>query len=370
MTNTPRVLSLIGDENGCTLWRTWGPFTELQKQGVFAHWKHKDDPELISPAFVAKVPANFDAVILPRLSWQDHEAGQRYIRSLHAVGMAVILEVDDDVFSSAIVGRQKATTEPLKLLEQLEQDRLDRIIVLQQCDGVTVSTPRLATVVRTLTDRPVRVVPNAIDAPWWRDVLRGVRRVVPPLTVGWAGGARYPEDLTAVAEAWHNLARRYPEVTFVVQGHMAEVLIDAVPEDRCRRLPWLPVAEYPRAMVNIDIGCASVADKHFNRAKTPIKLWEYTLAGAAVVASPTLYGPAIEDGWDGLIASTAKEWETQLARLVESPDMRRFLRRAQRKRIMERHTLAKNAWRWPDAWASILADFHARQAGTLTEVAA
>ena len=42
------------------------------------------------------------------------------------------------------------------------------------------------------------------------------------------------------------------------------------------------MAEYPRALRNIDIGCASVADNHFNRCKTPIKLWEFTLGGAVI----------------------------------------------------------------------------------------
>jgi glycosyltransferase involved in cell wall biosynthesis len=206
----------------------------------------------------------------------------------------------------------------------------------------------------------VEVVPNAIDVRWFRETLRGVHRVVPPLTIGWAGGARYAEDLVPVAAAWSRIAQRFPEVTFVVQGHMAEVLIDAVPADRVRRLAWLPLEHYPRALLNIDIGVCSVAPRPFNVSKTPIKLWELTLAGAPCVVSPTLYGPYVTDGEDALVAETADEWEHALARLVEDAGLRRRLRRAQRHRLACEHSLEQNWWRWPNAWAAILERYRAR----------
>jgi hypothetical protein len=43
----------------------------------------------------------------------------------------------------------------------------------------------------------------------------------------------------------------------------------------------------------VDIGCCAVADTPFSRAKTPIKAWEYAAAGAAVVATPALYGGCV-----------------------------------------------------------------------------
>lgn len=357
----PRVLFLIGDETGCSMWRVFQPCLELQKRGVFAHWKHKDDPETVSTDFVARIPFNFDAVILPRISWPNHEDGERWINALHRSGVAVIYEIDDDVFSPSIVGRQYAVhdEERAKGLAQLEKDRLDRTACMQLCDGVTVTNRRLATIVRQYTDKPIVVVPNAIDTRWWRAVLRGARRVVPPLTIGWAGGARYPEDLTQVAEAWSRIAARYPEVTFVVQGHMAEVLIHAVPEGRCRRLTWLPLEEYPRGLLNIDIACCAVAPKLFNTAKTPIKLWEFTMSGAVCVVSPTLYGPVAEDGEDCLVAESADEWEAALSLLIDQPTLRKHLWRNQRRRVAAEHSLEANWWRWPLAWQAIVENYRA-----------
>jgi glycosyltransferase involved in cell wall biosynthesis len=362
----PRVLALLGDETGCSLWRVWSPFAEMQRHGVFAHWKLKDDPETIAPDFVAKVPLNFDAVLLPRLAWTPVEVGQKWIDTLHRVGLCVIYECDDDVWSPSIVQRQYAVhaTERAKGLEQLELDRQARIAAVGMCDGVTVTNRRLATIVRQYTDAPVEVVPNAIDVRWFRGTLRGCRRVVPPLTIGFAGGARYPDDLIPVGEAWARIARRYPEVRFVTQGYAPEALVGDLPSDRVTCLPWLPLEEYPRAMLNIDIGCASVAPRPFNTAKTPIKVWEYTLAGATVVASPTLYGPYVADGEDGLLAETADEWEAALSRLIEDAALRRRLWRAQRRRVAREHSLEVNWWRWPEAWSRIIETYRSQPAAS------
>lgn len=366
MSETPRVLALVGDESGCSLWRVWQPYAELARRGYVAEWCYLDDMPKVFNQIALGV---YNAVVMPRLFWRGWaSSGQQWIDRLHAAGLAVIYEVDDDLFSPQIVGRQHATTEPDKSLEQLEVDRRYRIAAVRRCDGVTVTNELLARIVKQYVDTAVCVVPNYIDVRWWRSSLRDVRRLVPPLAIGWAGGARYEEDLEPVAEAWHNIARRYPHVTFVVQGYMADTLVDAVGVDRCRRLPWAYVeprgsgiaSDYPIAMRNIDIGCASVSNVHFNHCKTPIKLWEYTLAGAASVVSPTLYGAVATDGQDALVAETAAEWTDALERLVLEPDLRRRLWRNQRRRIAEQHTLEHNAEMWLGAWQVIIDDYRHR----------
>ena len=46
------------------------------------------------------------------------------------------------------------------------------------------------------------VVPNAIDVPWFRRVLRGAQRRTDGMTIGWAGGIRPDRDLAEMAQAW------------------------------------------------------------------------------------------------------------------------------------------------------------------------
>lgn len=360
--NGPRVLALTGLETGPVLWRIYQPFTELQARGYGAWFRDKDDPEMGTLEWAYLVATRVDAISIPRFFWHDHAVSRDWVRTLHNAGVAFIYDLDDDAITPTFGARQQATTERDKSLAELEQDRRDRIAAMRLCDGVTVSTPELAAVVRQYVDSPVIVVPNAVDIPWWRQTLHGARRQIPPLTVGWAGGARYPEDLVPVAEAWHNVARRRQHVQFVVQGHAAAVLLESVPADRLHMIPWLDLAEYPRGLRNIDIGCCAVADTHFNRCKTPIKAWEFTMAGAAVVVSPTLYSQAVTDEEDGLIADAAAEWEAALIRLIDEPALRRRLHRAQRRRVATEHALHRTVLNWPNAWATILEHFRQRRA--------
>ena len=98
----------------------------------------------------------------------------------------------------------------------------------------------------------------------------------------------------------------HPDVTFLVFGHQPYVISEHVPERRLKRLTWMPQHEYPLGLVGVDIGCCPLEDRPFNRCKTPIKAWEYALSGAAVVASPTVYGQCISSSFNGWLGTTAR----------------------------------------------------------------
>ena len=62
----------------------------------------------------------------------------------------------------------------------------------------------------------------------------------------------------------------------------------------------------------------------------------------------------IGHGVDGLIATTADEWEESLAWLIDHPQRRQWMAKALRRKVMAEHTLEKNVWKWPAAWERII----------------
>jgi len=346
----PSVLALAGDMTGPTLWRCLQPITALEKAGYPCGWDrmHNDAIGTIAPMY--------DGYLLPRISWppEHRRLAEAWFASIRAVGKFTVYDCDDDIFTAAESHRRVELdwTEG-KSFEQLEAERFERIWAMQQCDGVTVSTQRLATIVRSFTSRPVIVVPNAIDLPWFRSVVQATRRHIPGLTIGWAGGRRHDRDVEDMASAWGRIARRYSAVTFVVQGHQPDVIREQVPADRLVTLPWMPLETYPAGLREVDIACCSAADTPFNRPKSPIKCYEAAAAGAAVVASPTLYAGTVDHGFSGFIAESAEEWEDALSQLIERPALRSMMARRLLRTVEKRHTLAGNMNRWPDAWARI-----------------
>jgi glycosyltransferase involved in cell wall biosynthesis len=352
------MLGLVGDRSGPSLWRVLQPFTALQAAGYPCGWDRKDAPGIgeIAPAF--------DGFVLPRMSWPSPQRriAEAWFGALRAARRFVVYDADDDVFTSQLSFRTiELGWSEGKAFPELEAERFQRIWAMQQCDGVTVSTQRLATVVRSYTDKPVIVVPNAIDVPWFRRVLGATTRAQHGLTIGWAGGRRPDADLAPMAAAWGRIAARSPDVTFVVQGHVPAVVTEQVPAERLVLLPWMPLERYPAGLVEIDIGCAAVVDDRFNRCKSSIKAMEYAVAGAAVVATPTIYSQILEHGKTGYLAETADEWEHALSELVSRPALRSMVARRLLRHVERRCSLTENLWRWPRAWQAIAEDARSRR---------
>lgn len=347
----PSVLALVSrDRTGPDLWRVLQPITALEKAGYWCGWDFKDNHLLgsIAPAF--------DAYLLPRISWQvgQRRLAEAWFTGIRKAGKLAIYDADDDVFTSAETHRRvELGWMEGKSFEQLEAERFERIWAMQQCDGVTVSTQRLATIVRSYTSKPVVVVPNAIDLKWFRDIVRQTKRQIPGLTIGWAGGRRHDRDVEQMAEAWGRIAHRFPDVRFVVQGWVPPIILEHVGRDRLSILPWMQLERYPCGLAQIDIGCAAAADTPFNRPKSNIKAMEYAAAGAAVVASPTLYAGLVDHGLSGLLADNAAEWEDALAVLIEQHATRKMMAKRLLKTVAKHHSLAGNLFRWPLAWQAI-----------------
>lgn len=352
----PSVLALVGDKSGPTLWRVFWPFTALQKAGYRCGWDFHSAPG------IGTIAPSFDGYVLPRMSWPPSQRpmGEAWFGAVRRAGKFVVFDADDDLLTAEITRRAVAMDwTDGKTFAELEADRFERIWAMQQCDGVTVSTQRLATVVRSYTNAPVIVVPNAIDLPWFRRVLRATRRQTQGVTIGWAGGKRPDSDVDTMAEAWGRIAQRFPDVRFVVQGYLPPVIAQRVPNERLVILPWLPLERYPAGLVEVDIACCSVADTPFNRAKSTIKAIEAAVAGSAVVATPTIYGQLIEHGVTGYLAETVHDWDASLASLVSSEATRRIMARRLLRVVERKCSLAVNLHRWPASWQTIAE--HARE---------
>jgi glycosyltransferase involved in cell wall biosynthesis len=363
----PSMLALVSDLNGSALWRVLWPMTALQRAGYRAEWD--SNAALLVGALSVSPASPFDGYVLPRMSWPTaaRPLALRWIEAIHDAGRFLVYDLDDDMLTSSDTYRRiELGLTSGKTFDQLEAERADRLWALRQCDGVTVSTKHLAAIVRSFTARPVIVVPNAIDVPWFRSVVRATRRQIPGITIGWAGGARADRDVEAMAEAWGRIAARYPGVRFIVQGHVPEVIVDEVWRDRLAILPWMSLERYPCGLAQVDIACCSVGPTWFNASKSPIKAMEAALAGSAVVATPTLYGQLVEHDVTGLLATTVDEWETALAALVERPSYRAILARRLVRHVERRWSLTENLGAWPAAWQTIAEDARSRRGRLVT----
>jgi hypothetical protein len=376
--DAPSVLALVPEVDAITTpWRIQSPLHALQEVGYPCAWRviTADDAGLLLQLTQERYRP--DALLFQRAwftRWDD--ALSRWGTALRRAGTALFMDTDDNVFDPRLPARIQTlyagSGEACPYAPRAsEEQRGGRVAALHAMDGVTVSTPALAVAVRQhiRPGTPVLVVPNAIEPARYLKARKVWRELPRPRgggpVVAWVGTGRSRRDFkeTGIAEAWGRVARRYDRVTFVTVGFAFGRFDRHLPTGRLVNLgPVLP-AQYPDALATFDIGCCPLEPGWFNECKSPQKAWELALCGAAVVASPTVYGDDpgyVEHG--GLLAEGVDAWEHHLSRLIESAEERRARADALASWVVAERSLETTLWRWPASWRTI-ADQATRRPG-------
>jgi len=93
-----------------------------------------------------------------------------------------------------------------------------------------------------------------------------------------------------------------------------------------------------------DIGVYPLADDEWSKGKCGFKALEFMACGVPVVASAVgVNREIIQDGVNGFLASTEREFAEKLERLLADPPLRQRFAEAGRRTIVERYSLEKYA---------------------------
>lgn len=348
-------LALIsGPSNVGDNWRVIRPFRRLCQAGVNAQWFGLDTPD------GAHIPTDPErTVLVVRLLTGDSErAIDRWIAERRPKVRAIVYEADDVFYGTEMVDHLTASNfmQGRSRAELIHQGEMARYLA-QRCDGVITASEPLAEMVRRDVSAPVITVPNSIDTRWFRAQMahRPPWQREGRVTIGWLGGHRPEADVAPMAIAWGRIARRYPHVRFVVAAPVVpDVFYQHVTDDtQIIRYGWTPWEDVP-VLFQVDIGCCAVSDTPFSRAKTGIKLYEYSTAGAAVVATPLLYGECMRAAQWHSVAEDADEWEESLSFLIEDPMLRAEVNEDLRAHVERHHSLDGNLMRWLSAYRHIV----------------
>jgi glycosyltransferase involved in cell wall biosynthesis len=298
--------------------------------------------------------ARDDAALLRHLQARGHRPADRdfIVRSLltsierdPAVlkGRAVVYELDDNLLApQPWLGFYNRMQGDLDLV-----DRLAR-----RADLVTVSTPVLA-VALARHNSEIRVIRNAIDPRRYdADSPPDADR---PLTFLYYGVGARARDYAICRDVVDAAARRHSGRRVWLGSD--EPAIRAMVDDA---RPYVnDVARFAAqiAAVRPDIGVAPVGQDDFSRGHSELHWLEYSMAGAATVASRTMGGgpyDVIRDGVDGLLARNKAQWREQLEKVAASKTLREELAGRARERVLAEYDVRNRAAEWADAlrWAA------------------
>jgi glycosyltransferase involved in cell wall biosynthesis len=258
-------------------------------------------------------------------------------------GRAMVYELDDNLMApQPWLGFYRRIQGDLDLI-----DRFAR-----RADLVTVSTPVLATAM-SRHNSAVRVIRNAI-APE-RYATASAAPPDKPLTLLYYGVGARARDYAICQDVVDDVARKNA-ARRVWLGSDEPGIRAIVDEAR----PYVAgVSEFAAELADVhaDIGLAPVGQDDFSRGHSELHWLEYSITGAATVASRTMGGgpyDVIRDGVDGLLARNKAQWREQLGRLAASRTLREELAGRARERVLAEYDVRDRAGEWADAlrWAA------------------
>lgn len=260
-------------------------------------------------------------------------------------GLRVLVEVDDNYTVSPPIPTLSSW---LSHRDTSGQDRHSyeahvRIVRSPACDGVIVSTPRLADVYSRL-NRNVYVCPNSVDPADWPQE-EPAHQPDGVLRVGWAGSASHAYDLADIRRAL-DWAARQKDVEVVVMGQ----LDPGVPH---RRIPWTDsLAEYRANVAEIDVMLCPLRPNAWSDCKSDVKALEAAMGGACSVVSRTEpYRPWWAGDAPGYSAATPKEFVKVVKHLIANRDEVRETAKLAREYALTARNIAASIGTWREAIA-------------------
>lgn len=284
------------------------------------------------------------------------------MQSAQARGIKVIVELDDDFHSVDKRSKfgQQTTTDHLRTLNYC----------VKHADLVTVSTDALAK--RYAPHGRVAVLRNCVDARWL-DIKHPVSvelqaaftephtgpRTLPsyePHVVGWTGTVAYHRDDLQATHGGAAMATHEHKAIFRVIGRSELARENLNLQVEPDLVPWQTMDQYPHEIARLHVGIAPLADTAFNKAKSWLKPLEYAACGVPAVMSPTAEYKRLHDDYGiGILAGyRSREWKRAVARLLTDTTHHAEMVEHGRAMVRDHHTIQGNAWKWSEAWASVL----------------
>jgi glycosyltransferase involved in cell wall biosynthesis len=260
---------------------------------------------------------------------------------LQRAGVAVVVEVDDDLHRLHAANSASAAIKPVHLAY------LKRCC--EKADLVTVTTPVLAR--RYARHGRYRILPNYVPDAWTRFNSDGRFGKESAIVVGWPGTvATHPTDLQATLGGC-GTAVKATGSRFRVIGRPDLVQRNLGLSQPPDVVPWTNLAVYPSELARLDVGIAPLARVPFNRAKSWIKPLELTAAGVPVVMSDYAEYRRLHDYGIGVLASTASEWHDAIVALIRDRGLRAWASVKGREIVREHLTVERHCFDWLDAWS-------------------
>lgn len=338
-----RIYAFPADEQGCGKYRIIWPGNALKDQGVDVVIVPPSGRDNMLSATMdgdnmvdVNVPADADVIVFQRVT---HKHIAQAIKLIRARGVAVVVEIDDDL--TCIDPRNPAYQMLHPKGTWPDHNWHNTVQACKDATLVVSSTPALAQRFGGVVFE--NYVPSA-----YLDVEHQDSRLI-----GWGGSVHsHPGDLQVMGSSVNRLVQDGMDVGVIGDGK--DVARNwGMPEDKLHISGVVPIEDWPRALSGLGIGVAPLADTKFNAAKSWLKAAEMAAVGVPCVMSPRAEYSRLNRLGVGLLAKDDKDWYRKLKFLAENDQGRADLS-ARGRQVMAGMTIEGNAWKLAEIWQDAL----------------
>jgi hypothetical protein len=344
--NILNILYVTETKSGCYKARSVVPKKYLEKRGHTVHIAEN-----------GKSYKDIDVTVFFR-GFHGQNNVAEFARSVKEQGSRVIYDTDDALGS---IERHNAAYRYVKDAEVQTRQ------LLKEVDAITTTTEELKG--RYAPIKPSFVLPNSMDLTEWRERNHASDR----LRIGYSGGVTHIKDIMIILDVVRELQEKngfifvlhgfsdFPTLdSFIEYIRMGIFKCDPVIFNQFEKIhnklqdieyefhPAVNYEWYPESLrsLDLDIGLCPLEDTPFNRSKSCIKFYEYSLVGTTVLTSDVLpYSREVT-----YRARNEAEWRKKLERLITDNQFRESLHREQKQWVMENRDMARNVALWEQAY--------------------
>lgn len=207
--------------------------------------------------------------------------------------------------------------------------------VMRNASIVVAGNDVIADHARQAGARRVEIVPSVIDLDRY-PAPPAAAEPKRPIVVGWIGIPLNAHYLVAIAPALKALMQA-GVIRLHLVGTQAPAAFAGCPVET---FAWSEDSEIERIGA-FDVGIMPLADEPWERGKSAYKLLQVMAAGKPVVASPVgANRNVVDDGVNGLLASSPDQWIASLTRLADDAALRHRMGLEARRTVSEQYSLA------------------------------
>ena len=239
----------------------------------------------------------------------------------------VVYDIDDLVYLSDNKSKANKTVGIFK-------SKKKPIYLMKHADHVITCTPYLDEFVRKFNTQTTDIS-STVDTHKYIPVNRYENKH--PIVLGWSGSTTTSKYFYLLKEVLLELSKKYP-IKIIIMGN-PNIQIDGL---NIESLAWSESIEL-EVLQKFDIGLYPLHDEEWVLGKSGLKAIQYMALGVPTVA--TAIGAnyrVIDDKVSGMLVNSHQEWVNALSALIESPELRKKIGEAGRKKIEQEFSIETN----------------------------